>query len=98
MADVLLWVFGGGRMASILAMIEAASNAAWMRRLRAVADHGDELDVKQLTILACSALGAPQLCIWAGFYVYFGHTVPGVVLLVYALATAAGVAVCCVNF
>ncbi len=69
-----------------------------MRRLRAVADEGDERQVKQLLILACSAFGVPQLCVWAGFYLYFGQTVPGMVMLAYAAATVAGVAACCVNF
>ena len=85
-------------MATILSIIRAVSGAAWVRRLRAVADEGDERQVKQLVILACSALGAPQLCVWAGCYLYFGHTVPGIVMLAYSAATMAGVAACCINF
>ena len=77
---------------------QSASVPEWMRRLWAVVCEGKEREVKQLTILACSAIGAPQLAIWAAFYLYFGHVVPGVVLLAYAAATLAGVAACCVNF
>ncbi len=88
----------GGLMATILSMMRAAPNVAWVRRLRAMADEGNEQQVKQLTVLVCAAVGAPQLCVWAGVYLYFGHTVPGAVLLTYAAATMAGVAACCVNF
>jgi len=85
-------------MATFLSIIRAAAGTPWVRRLRAVADEGDERQVKQLVILACSAVGAPQLCVWGVFYLYFGHTVPGIVVLAYAAATMAGVAACCVNF
>ncbi len=85
-------------MAAILSKIRAVRSAKWMRRLQAVVCEGDEQEVQQLTILACSAIGSPQLSIWAAFYLYFGHTVPGVILLAYAAATLAGVAACCVNF
>jgi len=63
-----------------------------------MADEGDEQRVKHLLILACSALGVPQLCVWGGFYLYFGHTLPGMVMLAYAAAVAAGLAVVCVRF
>jgi len=89
---------GGGLMATIRSIIRAALCAGWVRRLRAVADEGDERQIQQLLILACSAFGAPQLCLWAGIYLYFGHTVPGLVMLAYAALTIAGVAACCVNF
>jgi guanylate cyclase len=85
-------------MATIDWIVRAAGSATWVRRLRAIADEGDERQVKQLLILVCSAVGAPQLCVWAGFYLYFGHIVPGMVMLAYAVATMAGVAACCVNF
>jgi guanylate cyclase len=85
-------------MVTIRGIVQAAWSAAWLRRLRTVAEEGDEQHIKQLVILACSAVGAPQLCVWAGLYLTFGHTVPGMVLLAYAVATMAGVAACCVNF
>ena len=76
---------------------QSASIPRWWCFL-AVAFEGSDQEVKQLTILACSAIGSPQLAIWAAFYLYFGHTVSGVVLLAYAAATLAAVAVGCVNF
>ena len=87
-----------GLMAGILSLIPAALSAPWVRRLRAVAEQGDEQQVKQLLILACSAVGAPQLCVWVGFYLHFGHIVPGMVLLAYAAATMTGVVASCVRF
>jgi guanylate cyclase len=78
--------------------MRAAASTPWARRLLAVAQEGDERQVKQLLILTCSAVGVPQLVIWAAIYLYFGHAVPGVTLLGYAAVTMAGVAACCVNF
>src|SRR5512144_1577169 len=42
-----------GLTAGILSLIPAALSAPWVRRLRAVAEQGDEQQVKQLLILAC---------------------------------------------
>jgi guanylate cyclase len=85
-------------MAGILSKILEAFGAPWFDRLVAIAREGDEQQVKQFMILACSALGAPQLAIWAGCYFYFGHVVPGLILLAYAAVTLAAVAVACANF
>lgn len=85
-------------MAGIVSKLQAAPLPGWLRRLQTVARDGNEQDVKELMILACSAVGAPQLVIWAGFYLYFGHTMSGVILLAYSVATLAGVAACCVDF
>jgi adenylate cyclase len=85
-------------MAGVISRIQRASVPGWLRRLQAIAREGKEQEVKELVILACSAVGAPQLVIWAGFYLAFGHSLPGVILLAYSVATLGGVAASCVDF
>ncbi len=85
-------------METLVSRIRAVPSARWVHRLETVAREGNEQEVKQLTILACAAIGPAQLSIWAGLYLYFGHAVSGLTMLAYAAATLACVAACCVNF